>query len=199
MLDRTGIPEAVDLIWTVRSVLICVGLSRRWWERKKRKLLPVKNRGYCSRHGFAGGATSGTDFAAGFRYEKMNSADKPGYRKTLRIVDAVQPPIFGVAAHKSYFLFGETLLALGSGITNLTPREPSGARSVSLPETLPRLISAPPPEENAAPLPPHSPRFPRKPHAGNCAENSFSEETGNPFLLNNELIGSMMQYHVIFC
>lgn len=44
-----------------------------------------------------------------------------------------------------------------------------------------------------------SPRFPRKPHAGNCAENSFSEETGNPFLLNNELIGSMMQYHVIFC
>ena len=69
----------------------------------------------------------------------------------------------------------------------------------SLPETLPRLISAPPPEENAAPLPPHSPRFPRKPHAGNCAENSFSEETGNPFLLNNELIGSMMQYHVIFC
>lgn len=152
-----------------------------------------------SRHGFAGGATSGTDFAAGFRYEKMNSADKPGYRKTLRIVDAVQPPIFGVAAHKSYFLFGETLLALGSGITNLTPREPSGARSVSLPETLPRLISAPPPEENAAPLPPHSPRFPRKPHAGNCAENSFSEETGNPFLLNNELIGSMMQYHVIFC
>ena len=29
--------------------------------------------------------------------------------------------------------------------------------------------------------------------------NLFSEETGNPFLLNNELIGSMMQYHVIFC
>lgn len=99
------------------------------------KLLPVKNRGYCSRHGFAGGATSGTDFAAGFRYEKMNSADKPGYRKTLRIVDAAQPPIFGVAAHKSYFLFGETLLALGSGITNLTPREPGTIRT-TLEQTL---------------------------------------------------------------
>lgn len=65
----------------------------------------------------------------------MNSADKPGYRKTLRIVDAVQPPIFGVAAHKSYFLFGETLLALGSGITNLTPREPGTIRT-TLEQTL---------------------------------------------------------------
>ena len=72
--------------------------------------------GYSSRHNFAAGATSGSDFAAGFLFEKIDGKDKGKPAKDYR--KDKNPTIFGVRANKGYFLFGNTFLALGSGIAN---------------------------------------------------------------------------------
>lgn len=86
------------------------------------RLVAVTNwKGYCSKHNFAAAATCGGENAvAGYIFEKMNGSEKEnvndkgsGLRK-----DAV---MYGVKAHKSYFMIGDYLVALGAGVTNLTP------------------------------------------------------------------------------
>ena len=86
------------------------------------RLQPVTNwRGYCSKHNFAAAATSGGEnAAAGFVFEKMNAATKKNVNdrgNSLRTDDV----LYGVKAYKSYFMLGDYLVALGAGITNLTP------------------------------------------------------------------------------
>lgn len=81
------------------------------------KLTPITNwRGFCSKHNYAGGATSGGENAvAGFIFEKMDAEAK------AKPVAENNPVAFGVKAHKSYFLLGDYLVALGAGVTNLRP------------------------------------------------------------------------------
>lgn len=99
------------------------------------KLLPVTNwRGFCSRYDFAGGATAGGDFAAGFRFEKFNASAKEGVNDRIGLDDPNRT-ISDVRANKSYFLFGSRLLALGCGITNLRPELEGGIRT-TLEQTL---------------------------------------------------------------
>ncbi|MEI6422396.1 MAG: polysaccharide lyase family 8 super-sandwich domain-containing protein, partial [Lentisphaerota bacterium] len=82
-------------------------------------LKPIVNwSGYCSCYNFAAGATSGSDFAAGFIYQKFNAQMKPG--RKVNLVD-LNPSIFDVIAYNSWFMFGNTVLALGAGITNQKP------------------------------------------------------------------------------
>lgn len=85
------------------------------------ELHPIINwRGYCSTFNFAGGATSGSDFAAGFIYQKLNASSKANVNDLIGLQDK-NNTIFGVLAYKSYFFFGKTFLALGAGITNEKP------------------------------------------------------------------------------
>lgn len=86
-----------------------------------KELKPITNwRGYCSTFNFAGGATSGGDFATGFIYRKLNGVDKDNVNDKTGKKD-VNSDIYGVLAYKSYFLFGDTFLALGAAITNEQP------------------------------------------------------------------------------
>ncbi len=85
------------------------------------QLKPVENwRGYCSKYNFAGAATSGGEnAAAGFVFEKMNASDKKGVNDKGR--GGADRVIYGVKAHKAAFILGDYVVALGAGITNLTP------------------------------------------------------------------------------
>jgi len=87
-------------------------------------LVPLTNwRGYCSKHNFAAAATRGGENAsAGFIFEKMNASTKEGVND-LSGIDDENEVIYGVKAYKSWFVFGETLLALGAGIRNLEPQQ----------------------------------------------------------------------------
>ncbi|MEI6555131.1 MAG: polysaccharide lyase family 8 super-sandwich domain-containing protein [Paludibacter sp.] len=86
------------------------------------KLKPVTNwRGYCSKFNFAGAATSGgVNAVAGFIVEKMNGSDKDNVndKGTNNISN---PVLYGVKAHKSYFMLDDYFVALGAGVTNLHP------------------------------------------------------------------------------
>lgn len=84
------------------------------------KLNPITNwRGYCSKYNFAAGATFGKENAvAGFKFEKMNASNKKGVNDTVGRQDK-NSILYGVQAYKSYFIFGDYMLALGAGITNL--------------------------------------------------------------------------------
>lgn len=84
------------------------------------KLQPITNwRGYCSKHNFAGGATFYKENAvAGFKFEKMNASNKKGVNDTVGRLDN-NGILYGVQAYKSYFIFGDYMLALGAGVTNL--------------------------------------------------------------------------------
>lgn len=83
------------------------------------KLTPVNNwRGYNSEFDFAAGATLGKDFVAGFIYRKNDAAQKTFKPEIWAKIKENNPFIYGVLAYKSYFLFGNTFLALGAGITN---------------------------------------------------------------------------------
>lgn len=90
-----------------------------------RKLKPITNwRGFCSRHNFAAGATSGGENAvAGYIFEKMDATEKE------KPVTATNPVAFGVKAHKSYFILGDYMVALGTRITNLDPAQPGTIRT----------------------------------------------------------------------
>jgi len=67
--------------------------------------------GFNSKHNFAAGATSfGSNFACGFMYEKQDASSTTNNQN---------PEIYGVKAYKSYFMFGDIMVAMGAGITNL--------------------------------------------------------------------------------
>ncbi len=67
--------------------------------------------GFNSKHNFAAGATSfGSNFACGFLYEKQDASGDNNNQN---------PRIYGVKAYKSYFMFGDLMVAMGAGITNL--------------------------------------------------------------------------------
>ena len=91
---------------------------------------PVTNwRGYCSKFNFAGAATAGGENAvAGFIFEKMNGSDKKDVNDA-RATSNENPSIYGVQAHKSYFMMGDYFVALGAGINNLKPEMLSTIRT----------------------------------------------------------------------
>ncbi|AOW10389.1 polysaccharide lyase family 8 super-sandwich domain-containing protein [Flavobacterium gilvum] len=86
------------------------------------KIKPVTNwRGYNSKFNFAGAATSGGENAvAGFVFEKENASDKEGVNDKGNNKNANEC-IYGVQAHKAYFMQGDYLIALGAGVNNLRP------------------------------------------------------------------------------
>ncbi len=94
------------------------------------RLRPVTNwRGYCSKYNFAAAATSGgKNAAAGYIFEKMNAADKEKVndKGTSISKDSV---LYDVKAYKSYFMLGDYMVALGAGITNMTPDFPGNIRT----------------------------------------------------------------------
>ena len=83
------------------------------------RLEPVTNwRGFCSLHNFAAGATSGGENAvAGFIFEKTDASEKDSAEKKNG-GECRNPSLYGVQAYKSWFFFGDYMLALGAGITN---------------------------------------------------------------------------------
>lgn len=94
------------------------------------RLEPVTNwRGYCSKYNFAAAATSGGENAvAGHIFEKLNGSEKGNVNDPGNSVRK-SGILYGVKAYKSYFLLGDYLVALGAGITNLTPQEPGTIRT----------------------------------------------------------------------
>ncbi len=86
------------------------------------KLTPVTNwRGYCSKFNFAGAATAGGDNAvAGFIFEKMNASKKNNVNDRGTSANE-NPVLYGVKAHKAWFMLGDYFVALGAGVTNLHP------------------------------------------------------------------------------
>ncbi|MDD3154719.1 MAG: polysaccharide lyase family 8 super-sandwich domain-containing protein [Victivallaceae bacterium] len=101
--------------------------------RSPEVIRPVRNwRGYHSTFDFAGGATFGKDFAAGFLFRKADGARR---MKAPAMKHEVNPFLYAVRACKSYFLFGDTFLALGAGIVNEKPEFP-GTITTSVEQTL---------------------------------------------------------------
>ena len=84
-------------------------------------LKPVVNwSGYSSSANLAGGVADGSDnFVAGFIFDKEN-AGRRKLQKNARPDE--NPGIYDLQANKSYFMFGNTLLALGAGIENKNPK-----------------------------------------------------------------------------
>ena len=82
---------------------------------------------------FSAGATDGKgDFATGFIYQKINAKMK-GDPDVSEAKD-VNKDIYGVRAYKSYFMFDDIFLALGAGITNLSP-EKKGSITTTIEQT----------------------------------------------------------------
>ncbi len=82
------------------------------------KIKAVTNwRGYCSKFNFAGAATKGENAVAGFIFEKMNASEKEGVNDKSGTVQS-NPTLYGISAHKGYFMIGDYFIALGAGITN---------------------------------------------------------------------------------
>lgn len=86
------------------------------------KIKPVTNwRGYNSKFDFAGAATSGGENAvAGFVFEKINGSDKEEVNDKGTNLNE-NKCIYGVQAHKAYFMLGDYMIALGAGVNNLRP------------------------------------------------------------------------------
>ena len=80
-------------------------------------LVPITHwRGFNSKHHFAAGATSfGDHFAGGFIFEKQDASVSEGSSSQ----NNQNPAIYGVKAYKGYFMFGDIMVAMGAGITNL--------------------------------------------------------------------------------
>ena len=86
------------------------------------KLTPVKNwRGYVSKENFCGGVADGREYGvAGYLFDKMNASDKKGTndhgdnhgKNTI---------LYGIRAHKAYFMLPDYMVALGAGITDRNP------------------------------------------------------------------------------
>lgn len=74
--------------------------------------------GYRSKHNFAAGVARGVHGAAGFIFEKDDSREPDGAGV---IYDNFSKEIMGVQAYKSYFVIGDTVMCLGTGITDMTP------------------------------------------------------------------------------
>lgn len=89
------------------------------------KLRPIENwSGYTSQFNYAAGATDGKgDFAAGFIYQKVNARMKNNPDAAASEAADTNKDIYGVRASKSYFMFDDLFLALGAGITNLSPEK----------------------------------------------------------------------------
>jgi len=87
------------------------------------KLRTVTNwRGYCSKFNFAGAATNGGENAvAGFIFEKLNASEKKDVNDKGTNIGK-NPILYGVQAHKAWFMLGDYVLALGAGVTNLNPK-----------------------------------------------------------------------------
>lgn len=100
------------------------------------RLTPVTNwRGYCSKYNFAGAATSGgTNAVAGYLFEKMNASEKEGVNDKGNAIGKNEV-LYGVRAYKSYFMLGDYTLALGAGVTNLTPKS-EGVIRTTIDQTL---------------------------------------------------------------
>ena len=90
------------------------------------RLKPFTNwRGFTSKHNFAGGATyGGQNAVAGFIFEKVDAMTRE--KKEVKIIN---PVAFGVKAYKSYFMLGDYMIALGSGVTNLEPEQEGTIRT----------------------------------------------------------------------
>lgn len=86
------------------------------------KIKPVTNwRGYNSKFNFAGSATSGGENAvAGFIFEKSNASDRADVNDK-GTNKGENECIYGVQAHKAYFMQGDYTIALGAGVNNLRP------------------------------------------------------------------------------
>lgn len=86
------------------------------------KITPVTNwRGYCSKFNFAGAATRGGENAvAGYIFEKMNGSEKENVNDKGSNSQQ-NASIYGVKAHKAWFMLGDYTIALGAGVTNLQP------------------------------------------------------------------------------
>jgi chondroitin AC lyase len=87
------------------------------------KITPVTNwRGYSSKHNFAGAATYGGENAvAGFIFEKMDASTKNGVNDKGNPKGIKNETIYGVKAYKAYFTYGDYMIALGAGVSNLNP------------------------------------------------------------------------------
>lgn len=87
--------------------------------RQLEELQPFTNwRGYTSKHNFAAGAThGGSNGVTGFIFEKLNGTAKKDVND-LTGLNEKNPGIYGIKAYKSYFWFGDVLLAMGAGITD---------------------------------------------------------------------------------
>ncbi len=95
--------------WNLTAV---PGVTSRQGQDKLHSI--VNWNGFNSKFNFAAGAANGSDNSAGgFIFEKKNQAHpKDGINDKNRV-------IYGVKAYKSYFTFGDYMLALGAGINNL--------------------------------------------------------------------------------
>lgn len=84
-------------------------------------LVPITSwGGFHSKSDFCAGAThGGKNACAGFVFEKEEAARA---RPMSRAEKGWKEFLFGVRAHKGYFFFGDTFIALGTGIKNLTPQ-----------------------------------------------------------------------------
>lgn len=94
------------------------------------KLVPVENwRGYCSKHNYAGGATDGqANAVAGYIFEKMNASDKKDVNDKGNSA-GLNRVLYGFKAYKSYFILGDYMVALGAGVTNLSPEQEGNIRT----------------------------------------------------------------------
>lgn len=102
------------------DITACPGVTAR---KGMDKITPVTNwRGYSSKHNFAGAATYGGENAvAGYIFEKMDASTKTGVNDKGNPNGVKNEIIYGVKAYKSYFIYGDYMLALGAGVSNLKP------------------------------------------------------------------------------
>ncbi|NOU85983.1 hypothetical protein GC102_09365 [Paenibacillus sp. LMG 31460] len=101
------------------------GITARYIETAK--LVPGTNwSGYNSIHPYAGGVARNDNGAAGFIFEKDD-------RKKLDGAGVIHQDgskeIFGVKAHKGYFIIGDTIVCLGAGISDHRPEMGSEIRT----------------------------------------------------------------------
>lgn len=125
LIQRTG-----DEYWKIMGawdMTASPGITAR---EGMERLEPVTNwRGYCSMHNFAGAATRGGENAVmGYLFEKMNASKKKGVNDKGSGIGK-NSILYGVKAHKGYFIMGDYMVALGAGVSNLTPQEPGNIRT----------------------------------------------------------------------
>lgn len=117
LMQRTG-TEYRD-VFGAWDVLSAPGTTSRMGMDK---LTPVVNwRGYCSKENFCGAVADGRKLGvAGYLFDKMNASDKLDIndRGDSHGKNAI---LYGVRAHKAYFMLPGYMVALGAGITDAQP------------------------------------------------------------------------------